>query len=62
MKTLIEASGLEYQPKLAEHSNGYATVYGSEVKEFETFEQALFDFNKICFHAASLSGILDVED
>lgn len=59
MKVLISASGLDFEPKLVETGNGYATVYGSEVENFETFDDALRDFRQCCSHAASCMGLLD---
>jgi len=61
MKTIIEAPGLDYQPKLVETENGWATVYGHEVKEFKSFESALFEYKGILNHAASLSALLGDE-
>lgn len=62
MKTIIEAVGLEYSPKLAETGKGWATIYGQEVKEFDSFYDALDEFNYCCQHAAKCSGIFDDDD
>jgi hypothetical protein len=62
MKTIIEASGLDYKPKLVETGNGWATVYGSQIREFDSFSDALDGFSSICDHAAKCSGIFDDED
>lgn len=62
MKTIIEAAGLEYSPKLIETGNGWATIYGQEVTEFDSFYDALDDFKNSCQHAAKCSGIFDDDD
>ena len=62
MKTIIEAAGLDFCPKLVETNNGWATIYGEEMKEFDSFYDALDEFNYCCEHAAKCSGIFDEDD
>lgn len=62
MKTIIEATGLDFSPKLVETDNGWATVYGQQVREFDNLPTAMQDFNSVCIHVAQWAGIYDDSD
>lgn len=62
MKTIIEAQGLDFNPKLVETGNAWATIYGQQVCEFDSFADALIDYNNVCIHAAKCTGIYDDGD
>lgn len=62
MKTIIEATGLDFNPKLVETDNGWAVIYGQQVCEFDNLPDAMQDFNSVCIHTAKCTGIYDDGD
>ena len=62
MKNIIEAPGLDFQPRLVESGNGWAVIYGCQTTEYNNFPDALVSFNGACIHAAKCTGIYDDGD